>query len=90
MAGQKWAYGNDHTLTMSSSCLTPATTPPVSGVLIQKKTCITSSYQTWLLRSDKSLFNATSGLCVTDTGQGQQLTLATCVSGATGQQWTFS
>ena len=85
---QHWTFGADGTLRYHSLCLRPAGASAVSGALMQTRTC-TGANQVWQFRSDKSVYNPNSGLCLTDPGTDphNQLTLSTC-TGSTRQQWT--
>lgn len=88
---QQWSYGTDATLQVHNKCIRPAGDAPASGAVVQLRACATA-YQGWLFRSDATLFNPASGLCLTDPGvliDGRpQLTVTTC-RGTANQRWTL-
>jgi hypothetical protein len=90
---QRWSFGTDATLRVQNMCMRPASEPPSPGTLLQARACDQGPYQNWLYRSDSSLINAASGLCLTDPGAltsgPSQLSLASCTGGA-NQRWTFT
>jgi hypothetical protein len=85
---QHWTFGADGTLRYHPLCLRPAGTTAVSGALMQIRAC-NGANQVWQFRSDKSVYNPSSGLCLTDPGLDphNQLTLNTC-NGSSRQHWT--
>jgi hypothetical protein len=89
-AAQRFSFNSNGTLSGGSGfCLAPA--GGGAGSPMQVRTC-GGANQTWQFRSDKSLFNAGSGLCLNDPGYpgtNRQLTMAAC-AGAGSQQWTYS
>jgi hypothetical protein len=89
---QRWAYTAANQLKGPSAnlCLSPTATP-ASGAILQVRACggAQASYQVWQFRSDKSIYNPTSGLCLNDAGNAVNLTMATC-SGANSQKWNYT
>ena len=62
------------------------------GDVVQLWPCNGLGYQWWVLRDDKTVYNPSSGLCLTDpsesTSTGTQQVIDTC-TGAWTQRWSF-
>jgi Ricin-type beta-trefoil lectin domain len=86
---QKFTFNANGTLSGNGVCLAPAGAGV--GSPMQVRTC-GGANQVWQFRSDKSLYNPSTGLCLNDPGYpstNRQLILATC-TGAASQRWTYS
>jgi hypothetical protein len=90
---QKFSFTASGTLSGNGVCVAPAGIgTPANGTLVQVRTC-GGPNQIWQFRSDKSIYNPSSGLCLNDPGSpasNRQLQLATCNGGTGGQRWTYS
>jgi hypothetical protein len=61
---------------------------------IELDTCDGSGAEQWRIRTDGTILNPESGLCLTDpyaaTLNGTQLVISTCSATAVDQTWTLS
>lgn len=89
--GQKWTTWSDGTFRANGLCLDMKGRSP--GSIVQLWPCNGLEFQWWVPRSDGSLYNPTSGLCLSDPSgnatPGTQQQIATCDSGLS-QRWNLS
>lgn len=89
-SNQKWGTWSDGTFRSNGKCLDVKGSSP--GSVVQLWPCNDLGYQWWVLRDDKTVYNPSSGLCLTDpngsTSSGTQQIIDTC-TGAWNQQWSF-
>ncbi|MDR6689694.1 alpha-tubulin suppressor-like RCC1 family protein [Microbacterium sp. 1154] len=89
-ANQTWSSWSDGTFRSNGKCLDVKGNSP--GSVVQLWPCNDLGYQWWVLRDDKTVYNPSSGLCLTDpngsSSPGTQQVIDTC-TGATNQQWSF-
>ena len=89
-ANQTWSSWSDGTFRSNGKCLDVKGSSP--GSVVQLWSCNDLGYQWWVLRDDKTVYNPSSGLCLTDpngsSSPGTQQVIDTC-TGATNQQWSF-
>ncbi len=87
---QKWSSWSDGTFRSNGKCLDVKGNNP--GDVVQLWPCNGLGYQWWVLRDDKTVYNPSSGLCLTDpsesTSTGTQQVIDTC-TGAWTQRWSF-
>lgn len=89
-SNQTWSSWSDGTFRSNGKCLDVKGSSP--GSVVQLWSCNDLGYQWWVLRDDKTVYNPSSGLCLTDpngsTSSGTQQVIDTC-TGAWNQQWSF-
>jgi len=89
-ASQTWSSWSDGTFRSNGKCLDMKGSSP--GSVVQLWPCNQLGYQWWVLRDDKTVYNPSSGLCLTDpdgsTTAGTQQVADTC-TGSSSQQWSF-
>jgi len=89
-SNQTWSSWSDGTFRSNGKCLDVKGSSP--GSVVQLWSCNDLGYQWWVLRDDKTVYNPSSGLCLTDpngsSSSGTQQVIDTC-TGASNQQWSF-
>jgi hypothetical protein len=89
---QSFTFGTDGTLRVFDRCLRPASGSAAAGTLIQLRAC-DGTFRTWSYRSDRTIFNADSGLCLTEpttTTEGRYLVSVNTCDGRATQKWNLS
>jgi len=88
---QKWTTWSDGTFRANGKCLDMKGN--TSGSIVQLWDCNGLGYQWWVARDDGSMYNPSSGLCLTDPSRsataGTQQQIATC-DGSSSQKWTLT
>jgi len=89
--GQQWSTWSDGTFRANGKCLDMKGDTP--GSIVQLWPCNGLGYQWWVPRDDGSMYNPTSGLCLTDPSgnatPGTQQVIAKC-TGAPSEQWKIT
>lgn len=90
-ASQTWISWSDGTFRSSGKCLDVNGSSP--GSPVQLWPCNQLGFQWWTLRDDGTVYNPTSGLCLTDpngsTTAGTQMVIDVC-NGSWTQRWIFT
>jgi alpha-N-acetylglucosaminidase len=90
-AAQTWTVAGNGTLQADGKCMDVRNGAVTAGTVVQIYGCNGTPAQSWVYRSDKTLMNTKSSLCLAASGNassdGTALIISTCSASTAGEIW---